>query len=95
MPARGAWNSPPTPPTAPSLAGIKVPVQMQGRAFLGEGKREAEPYVFLFGQRFDARMLRFVRAVTDGRYRYIRNFYPHRHRGILTGYPYSQAGWPS
>lgn len=83
------------PATALSLAGVKVPEHMQGRAFLGEGKREPEPYVFLFGQRFDSRMLRFVRAVTDGRYRYIRNFHPHRHRGILAGYPHGQVGWQS
>jgi N-sulfoglucosamine sulfohydrolase len=83
------------PPTALSLAGIKPPKQMQGRPFLGKHKQEAEPYVFLFGQRFDARMLRNVRAVTDGRYRYIRNFHPHRHRGILAGYPHSQVGWQS
>ncbi len=83
------------PPTALSLAGVEVPQSMQGRAFLGKGRRDPEPYVFLFGQRFDARMVRFVRAVTDGRYRYIRNFYPHRHRGILTGYPYGQDGWNS
>ena len=83
------------PATALSLAGVKVPERMQGRAFLGPGKRDAEPFVFLFGQRFDARMLRFVRGVTDGRYRYIRNFHPHRHRSILTGYPYGQEGWKS
>lgn len=83
------------PATALSLAGIEPPKHFQGRAFLGEHQREAEPYVFLFGQRFDSRMLRFVRAVTDGRYRYIRNFHPHRHRGILAGYPHGQAGWKS
>ena len=83
------------PPTLLSLAGVDVPEQMQGRAFVGEQRREAEPYVFLFGQRFDSRMLRFVRGVTDGRYRYVRNFHPHRHRGILAGYPHGQAGWLS
>ena len=83
------------PPTALSLAGVPVPEHMQGRAFLGKGKREAEPHVFLFGQRFDSRMLRFVRGVTDGQYRYIRNFHPHRHRGILAGYPHGQVGWQS
>ena len=82
-------------PTALSLAGVDIPQGMQGRAFLGEQKQQAAPYVFLFGQRFDARMLRFVRAVTDGQYRYIRNFNPHRHRGILAGYPHSQSGWRS
>ncbi len=83
------------PPTALSLAGIKPPKAFQGRAFLGKHKREAEPYVFLFGQRFDSRMIRNVRAVTDGKYRYIRNFTPHRHRGIFAGYPHGQKGWVS
>ena len=83
------------PPTALSLAGVEIPKQMRGRAFLGEQEQEAEPYVFLYGQRFDARMVRFVRAMTDGRYRYLRNFNPHLHRGIFAGYPHGQAGWRS
>lgn len=83
------------PPTALSLAGVGVPETMHGRAFMGAGRREPESYVFLFGQRFDARMLRFVRGITDGRYRYIRNFHPHRHRGILAGYAHGQVGWQS
>ena len=83
------------PPTVFSLAGVEIPQQFQGRAFAGKTAVEHEPYVFLFGQRFDSRMLRFVRAVTDGEYRYIRNFHPHRHRGILAGYPHGQVGWQS
>ena len=83
------------PPTAFSLAGVEIPDQFQGRAFAGKAAQEKEPYVFLYGQRFDSRMLRFVRAVTDGEYRYIRNFHPHRHRGILAGYPHGQVGWQS
>ena len=83
------------PPTVFSLAGVEIPKQFQGRAFAGKALAEKEPYVFLYGQRFDSRMLRFVRAVTDGEYRYIRNFHPHRHRGILSGYPHGQVGWQS
>lgn len=83
------------PPTAFSLAGVDIPAQFQGRAFLGKAMQEPEPYVFLYGQRFDSRMLRFVRAVTDGHYRYIRNFHPHRSRGIFAGYPHGQVGWQS
>lgn len=83
------------PPTALSIAGVEIPDQFQGRAFAGAARTEQEPFVFLFGQRFDSRMLRFVRAVTDGEYRYIRNFHPHRHRGILAGYPHGQKGWQS
>lgn len=83
------------PPAAFSLAGVEIPKQFQGRAFAGPAATDPEPYVFLFGQRFDSRMLRFVRAVTDGEYRYIRNFHPHRHRGILAGYAHGQVGWQS
>jgi arylsulfatase A-like enzyme len=83
------------PPTVLSLAGIEIPEQFQGRAFAGQAAVDGEPFVFLFGQRFDSRMLRFVRGVTDGEYRYIRNFHPHRHRGIYTGYPHGQLGWQS
>jgi arylsulfatase A-like enzyme len=83
------------PPTVFSLAGVEIPDQFQGRAFAGKAAVEPEPFVFLYGQRFDSRMLRFVRAVTDGEYRYIRNFHPHRHRGILAGYPHGQVGWQS
>lgn len=83
------------PATALALAGAKIPKRFEGTPFLGEARQPAEPYVFLFGQRFDSRMLRFVRAVTDGKFRYIRNFNPHRHRGILAGYPHGQVGWKS
>lgn len=83
------------PPTVFSLAGVDIPDQFQGRAFAGKSAAKAEPYVYLYGQRFDSRMLRFVRAMTDGEYRYIRNFHPHRHRGILAGYPHGQVGWQS
>ena len=83
------------PATALALAGVKVPKRFEGTPFLGEARKPANPYVYLFGQRFDSRMLRFVRAVTDGKYRYIRNFNPHRHRGILAGYPHGQVGWQS
>ncbi|MEO1614949.1 MAG: sulfatase-like hydrolase/transferase [Planctomycetota bacterium] len=83
------------PPTVFSLAGIEIPEQFQGHAFAGEAAEAGEPYVFLYGQRFDSRMLRFVRGVTDGEYRYVHNFHPHRHRGIYTGYPHGQIGWQS
>ena len=39
--------------------------------------------------------LRFIRGVTDGEYRYVRNFHPHRHRGIRAGFAHGQVGWQS
>jgi hypothetical protein len=62
-------------PTVLSLAGIKIPEYMQGKAFLGKQKEEAKKYVFMYHQRMDERY-DFVRAVRTQKYRYIRNFMP-------------------
>lgn len=63
-------------PTVLSLAGIEPPAWLQGRAFAGP--HQAAPPEFLFGERgrMDERM-DLVRSVTDGRYVYLRNYYPH------------------
>jgi uncharacterized sulfatase len=63
-------------PTVLSLAGVEPPAWLQGRAFAGP--HQAEPPAFLFGERgrMDERM-DLVRSVTDGRYVYLRNYYPH------------------
>ncbi|MCP4753669.1 MAG: sulfatase-like hydrolase/transferase [Proteobacteria bacterium] len=64
-------------PTVLSLAGIDAPDHMQGNAFLGEKARPEPEYVFGFADRMDARFdLR--RAVVSRRFRYIRNYMPHR-----------------
>lgn len=61
-------------PTLLSLAGIKIPESMQGQAFLGEQK-SAKPRKFIFAarDRMDSEYDR-VRAVSDGRFKYIRNY---------------------
>lgn len=63
-------------PTALSLAGIDPPNWMQGHAFAG--KYASDPQPFLYGERgrMDERM-DLVRSVTDGRYVYLRNYFPH------------------
>jgi arylsulfatase A-like enzyme len=63
-------------PTVLSLAGIEPPAWLQGRAFAGP--HQAGSPKFLFGERgrMDERM-DLVRSVTDGRYVYLRNYYPH------------------
>jgi uncharacterized sulfatase len=63
-------------PTVLSLAGIEPPKSMQGRAFAG--KFQTEPPEFLFGERgrMDERY-DLVHSVTDGRYVYLRNYFPH------------------
>jgi arylsulfatase A-like enzyme len=64
-------------PTMLSLAGLPSSAQFQGRAFAGPARSAAPEFVFLFADRMDERY-NLVRAVSDGRYRYVRSFYPDR-----------------
>jgi N-sulfoglucosamine sulfohydrolase len=65
-------------PTVLSLAGIKPPSYMQGKAFLGKYQsKEPHSYIYAARDRMDSEYDR-VRAVRDIRYKYIRNFYPER-----------------
>ncbi|MEM9160749.1 MAG: sulfatase, partial [Verrucomicrobiota bacterium] len=56
-------------PTLLSLAGLKIPEHMHGRAFLGEQRSPETEYTYLFRARADE-CLDFKRGLTDGRYRY-------------------------
>ncbi|WP_374577095.1 sulfatase-like hydrolase/transferase [Phenylobacterium sp.] len=64
-------------PTVLSLAGLAPGPQMQGRALAGKHARPAQRHAFGMRNRMDERY-DFVRTVTDGRWRYIRNYMPHR-----------------
>lgn len=64
-------------PTVLSLAGIAKPAHMQGSAFLGPYAAKPKRYAFGMRNRMDERY-DMSRTVTDGRYRYIRNYSPHR-----------------
>ena len=64
-------------PTVLSLAGIERPAHMQGTAFLGAHIAKPKTYAFGMRNRMDERY-DMIRTVTDGRYRYIRNYAPHR-----------------
>lgn len=63
-------------PTLLSIVGIKPPEWMQGHAFAGSHQTDPQPFVYGERGRMDERM-DLVRSVTDGRYVYLRNFYPH------------------
>lgn len=63
-------------PTLLSLVGIQPPDWMQGHAFAGPFQTEPRPFIFGMRGRMDERM-DLVRSVTDGRYVYLRNYYPH------------------
>jgi arylsulfatase A-like enzyme len=63
-------------PTVLSLAGIRPPESMQGQPFLGKyAQKQARQYVFAARDRLDSHYDR-VRSVHDGRFQYLRNYYP-------------------
>jgi N-sulfoglucosamine sulfohydrolase len=64
-------------PTVLSLAGVEVPKSMQGQAFLGSQKAETRKYIYAARDRMDSEYDR-VRAVSDGRFKYIRNYMPEK-----------------
>ncbi|MBL9186625.1 MAG: sulfatase [Opitutaceae bacterium] len=62
-------------PTVLSLAGVKIPAYMQGRAFAGPAKAAPNEFVFTTRDRMDERY-DMMRSVVDSRWLYIRNFRP-------------------
>ena len=81
-------------PTVLSLIGLDAPEQMQGRAFLGEKRKEApkDDMVFLFGDRFDE-IYGMRRALTNGRWKYIRRFTPNKPAAPYSYYQFSMPSW--
>lgn len=81
-------------PTLLSLCGMPTPVPMQGRAFLGKDRKSPprEESAFLFGDRFDESP-GMRRAITDGRWKYIRCFSPHLPGAPYCEYPLGQPSW--
>lgn len=74
-------------PTLLSIVGVKPPDWMQGRAFAGA--HQAPPAQYLHGSRgrMDERQ-DTVRSITDGRYVYIRNFFPQVSQGQHINYQF-------
>ncbi len=65
-------------PTVLSVAGVKIPAYMQGKAFLGaQAVKEPRKYVFAGRDRMDECRDR-VRSVRDARYRYVYNYFPNQ-----------------
>lgn len=81
-------------PTALALAGLPVPEYMQGKALLG--RPAVSPSAFAFGMRnrMDERY-DMVRTATDGRFRYIRNYMPHRIYGQHQAYQWQLKSYQS
>ena len=72
-------------PTILSLAGIGIPDYMQGEAFLGTQQNAEHQYAYGFRGRMDER-IDFSRSVRDKRFRYIRNYLPHKIYGQYLEY---------
>ena len=72
-------------PTVLSLAGVKIPGHMQGRAFLGPKAGEARQYIFAIRDRM-AERYDTIRVVRDKQFQYIRNFMPHLTWSQYTSY---------
>jgi len=97
----GEWVDQPVsfvdfPATVFSLAGVPIPSQFEGHAFLGDQTAQLQDHVFLFRGRMDERY-DTVRAVRDRRYRYVQNYSPHRPWGQQYSYPFrvmpSMGSW--
>lgn len=78
-------------PTVLSLAAAAQPPQMRGTPFLGPDARP-QRYAFGMRNRMDER-IDFQRTVTDGRWRYIRNYMPHRPWGQHQAFAWLAKGY--
>jgi N-sulfoglucosamine sulfohydrolase len=82
-------------PTLLSLAGVPLPSYMQGKAFLGKQQAPERDYAYGFRGRMDER-IDLVRSVRNKKYRYIRNYMPHKIYGQYLEYLWkapSMASW--
>jgi N-sulfoglucosamine sulfohydrolase len=81
-------------PTILSLAGLEIPAHMQGRPILGAKRVEpaADEIEFLYADRFDE-LFGMRRGLTDGKWKYIRNFNPDFPTAPYSFYQFGQPGW--
>ena len=81
-------------PTLLSLTECPADPNMQGRAILGKDRTDppAQHYAYLYADRFDE-ITGLRRGLTDGRYKYIRNFTPHLWGAPASFYQMSQPAW--
>ncbi|GAB2883559.1 sulfatase-like hydrolase/transferase [Streptomyces mayteni] len=77
-------------PTVLDLAGVDVPAYLEGTSLLKAHRRPR--YAFGSRDRMDDRY-DFVRTVRDTRYRYVRNYAPHRIPNQHVAYMFQQPGY--
>ncbi|MEL7120111.1 MAG: sulfatase [Bacteroidota bacterium] len=83
-------------PTVLHLAGVAIPDEMDGKAFLGEGitksTLDARNTAYYYADRFDEKY-DLVRAVRVGKYKYIRNYQPFNFDGLYNFYRYRMLAY--
>jgi N-sulfoglucosamine sulfohydrolase len=82
-------------PTILNLVNLDPSAYMQGKPFLGKGSASASEYAYAFRGRMDERF-DMVRSVRDKKYRYIRNYMPHKIYGQYLEYLWkapSMSSW--
>ncbi|QKW22356.1 sulfatase-like hydrolase/transferase [Kitasatospora sp. NA04385] len=90
----GAVTSVDYGPTVLALAGVAIPDHVQGRPFLGVRRPRPAAYAFGGRDRMDERY-DMVRTVRDARYRYLRNYAPHRPWGQQQAFAWLAKGYQS
>ena len=83
-------------PTVLSLAGIEIPISVDGKPFLGKklkkSKLEKQNTTFGYADRFDEKY-DLVRSVRVGKYKYIRNYQPFNVDGLYNFYRYTMLAY--
>jgi arylsulfatase A-like enzyme len=83
-------------PTVLHLAGIDVPEEMDGRAFLGAGitleELNSRNGTFAYADRFDEKY-DLVRSGREGKFKYIRNYQPFNFDGLYNEYRYKMLAY--
>jgi hypothetical protein len=77
-------------PTLFHLAGIDSPAHMHGHNIFSSSIAHAKKYTYLYRGRMDVR-IDLVRALRDKKFKYIRNYMPHRPNGQHLGYLWRAA----
>lgn len=83
-------------PTVAKLAGVKVPAEYDGKAFLAQNidknKLNQRATTYAYGDRFDDKY-NMVRSVRNGRFKYVRSYTPYYAWGLHSYYRYKQQAY--
>lgn len=79
-------------PSMLSIAGIRPPAHVQGKALFGPHRASAQRYAAGGRDRMDERY-DLTRTITDTRFRYIRNYNPHRPWGQHVEFMFQSAAY--